>query len=108
MLLTNNIDNFKDILLTSIFFADCPAMQLADGLPNNVQCNILNTCFGIECCLDLDIGNLQHTYAMELNVDPCLGKFTIKFDNWRYEKSVTLADVDISQEITIGNAVNIR
>ena len=83
-------------------------MQLADDLPVNVQCNILNTCFGVECCLDLDIGDIQHTFAMEFKVDPCLGKFTIKFDNWSYEKSVTLADFDVNQEITIGNVINIR
>ncbi|XP_072034096.1 uncharacterized protein [Amphiura filiformis] len=97
-----------DVAFTNTTLRNCPTMQIADDLPTGVQCNLRKSCFGIDCCLDLQIGTLEHLFRFEFSIDPCLGKIVVDLDNWSYERSITYTDFGISQEITIGNVFNFR
>ncbi|XP_072033446.1 LOW QUALITY PROTEIN: uncharacterized protein [Amphiura filiformis] len=97
-----------DVVFTNATLRNCPYMQIADDLPTGVRCKLRTSCFGIDCCLDLQIGTLKHLFRLEFNVDPCLGKIVFGFENWSYKRSVTNADFGISQEIAIGNVFNFR
>ena len=83
-------------------------MQLPSNLTSVAHCGILNTCFGVQCCLDLKLGPLHHAFGASLVIDPCVGRLTLQFGNWKYSKSLSHLDFDTSKEITIGNFVTLR
>ncbi|XP_038050876.1 uncharacterized protein LOC119724026 [Patiria miniata] len=89
-------------------YDNCPSMQLPSNLTSLAHCGILNTCFGIQCCLDVNLGPLHHSFSVSMVIDPCLGQLTLLFGNWQYIKSLSHLDFDSSEKITIGNFVMIR
>ncbi|XP_022103294.1 uncharacterized protein LOC110986022 [Acanthaster planci] len=89
-------------------FGTCPGMQLPSTLDSIAHCGILNTCFGVRCCLDVSLGPLSHAFSASMVIDPCLGQLTLEFSNWQHSKSLSQLDFDISQQIVIGNFVKLR
>ncbi|XP_038062441.1 uncharacterized protein LOC119732930 [Patiria miniata] len=89
-------------------YGNCPSMQFPSNLTPLAHCGILDTCFGIQCCLDVNLGPLHHSFSASMVVDPCLGQLTLQFGNWQYSKSLSHLDFDTSREITIGNFVMLR
>ncbi|XP_038050728.1 uncharacterized protein LOC119723897 [Patiria miniata] len=88
-------------------YGNCPSMQVPSNLTSLAHCGILNTCFGMHCCLDVNLGPLNHSFSASLEIDPCLGQLTLQFGNWQYSKSLSHLDFDTSQEITIGNFITL-
>ncbi|XP_022102001.1 uncharacterized protein LOC110985344 [Acanthaster planci] len=89
-------------------FGNCPSMQLPSNLTSLAHCGILDSCFGVECCLDINLGPLIHSFSASMVIDPCLGQLTLQFGNWQYSKSLSHLDFDTSQEVTIGNFITLR
>ncbi|XP_033637389.1 uncharacterized protein LOC117298318 isoform X2 [Asterias rubens] len=88
-------------------YRNCPNMQLPGNLDSSVQCEILESCFGIKCCLDVNLGPLNHSFSASMVVDPCLGQLKLQFGNWKYSKSLSQLDIGVDKEVTIGNFVSL-
>ncbi|XP_071798137.1 uncharacterized protein [Asterias amurensis] len=85
----------------------CPDMQLPGNLDSRAHCGILESCFGIKCCLDVNLGPLNHNFSASMIVDPCLGQLKLQFGNWKYSKSLSQLDIGVDKEVTIGNFVSL-
>ena len=83
-------------------------MQLPDTLASVAHCSILNTCLGVQCCLDVNLGPLDHSFGTSMMIDPCIGRLALRFGNWQHSKSLSQVDIDTSQEIVIANFVKLR
>ncbi|XP_033637723.1 uncharacterized protein LOC117298529 [Asterias rubens] len=88
-------------------YRNCPNMQLPGNLDPIAQCGILESCFGIKCCLDVNLGPLDHSFSASMVVDPCLGQLKLQFGNWEYSKSLSQLDIGVDKEVTIGNFVSL-
>ena len=82
-------------------------MQLPGNLDSSAHCGILESCFGIKCCLDVNLGPLDHSFSASMVVDPCLGQLKLQFGNWKYSKSLSQLDIGVDKEVTIGNFVSL-
>ena len=83
-------------------------MQLPSSLPSLAHCTVLDNCYGIRCCLDVNLGPLNHFLGLSLAVDPCLGQLSVQVGGWQYSKSLSSLDFSTDREITIGNFIALR
>ena len=74
---------------------------------DNLQCRVLEECFGIECCLDLDITITTIAVNAWFIFDPCELTLSVGFGNWFYNMSLLTYDWGLDKSFNIG-ALTIR
>ena len=89
LVLRNFIVNYIHIntpLLFSSFIAGCQTITFPALV--ETSCTADETCNGLGCCLELDVGVARRSFTIWLKLDLCGMTFYIGFENWMYTESL--------------------
>ncbi|XP_066300826.1 uncharacterized protein [Branchiostoma lanceolatum] len=76
-------------------------------LPDTMACTVIDSCMGVECCLDLDFKLIKLTVTSNVHLDLCSYKLLMSIGNVDFEQTLFTYEWGSLKTFTIGNAIEI-